>query len=314
MEHIVAIDASPSQLCKLRKGLPVRIKKGTGFNLIVRPETYGLVTRAFAKQKGIQVALTPEEIEANQSLSPEQHQSLQEAQPEMAGQGIFGKKFDRGARKVLGKRLQKKVYSDLKHALPGIQAGLDTAIMAGATALSASQPELAPFLIPAGAVASSYLNDYLEHPSDYQKIGKSGIKTKGVKSMAQQMAKAKLNEKLNEQLGTNYDYMSRAGIENALAQQAREQLTSAGIDARYLQPTMALDPYSALGYGLVRSARREIGSITGRGTMLGEGSFYPPALVSQPFSANFQMSHFLPVQYQQFNSGSGLYAGKGLYA
>ena len=53
--HILPIDASPMQLRKLRNGHNVRIKKGTGFNLIVHPENYHLASKAFAKNKGIEV-------------------------------------------------------------------------------------------------------------------------------------------------------------------------------------------------------------------------------------------------------------------
>jgi hypothetical protein len=316
MEHIVTIDASPKQLSKLRNGHMVRIKKGTGFNLVVHPGTYHLVSRAFAKNKGIQIALSPEEIESNKSLSPEQHAELQDRQAAFgelpfAGQGIFGKKFDRGVRKAIGKHAQKKIYGDLRQALPGIQAGLDSAIVAGATALSAAQPELAPFLLPGSAVVSSYLNDYLENPGAYQ--GRSGVKGHPIRSLAEKAAKAKLNEQLNQKLGTNYDYLSRAGLENAASAALQSKLDSSGIMERYAQPAMsAAEHMQIYGYGLGAGFRREVGSISGRGS-IASGSYYPPALISQPFSANFQMSHFLPVQYQQFNSGSGLYAGKGLY-
>jgi hypothetical protein len=60
--------------------------------------------------------------------------------------------------------------------------------------------------------------------------------------------------------------------------------------------------------------------IVGRGGgMIGNGSeYYPPALVSQPYSANYQMSHFLPVQYQHYNNSmyepfSRQSSGNGLY-
>ena len=67
MHRILTIDASPKQLSKLRNGHAVRIKKGTGFNLIVHPETYNLVSRAFAKSKGMEIALSPEELEMNRA-------------------------------------------------------------------------------------------------------------------------------------------------------------------------------------------------------------------------------------------------------
>lgn len=74
--HLISFDASPRQLSKIRNGHSVRIKKGSGFNLVVHPNNYNLVSRAFSKNKGIQLKLSPEEIEANQNLSPEQHDEL----------------------------------------------------------------------------------------------------------------------------------------------------------------------------------------------------------------------------------------------
>lgn len=343
MTRFLTIDASPKQLSKLRNGHAVRIKKGTGFNLMVHPETYSIVSRAFAKSKGAEISLSPEEIEMNRQLSPEQHQQLRETQPEMAGQGIFGRKFDRKAEKVLGKKLKKKVYGELRKSLPAIQAGVDTAITTGATALSAAYPELAPFIMPASEVAGNYLNDYLENPSDYQparrgkKSGRTGVRSAPERSMMEKMAKAKMSEQMNKRFGTNFDYMSRAGLEKAMASQLGSKLSADSIASRYsgmatrapihyampaAEPEPALEPYSVrydygygsglgagLGTGLIKTARREIGSIRGRGSMIhgDAGPHYPPALISQPFSANFQMQHFLPVQYQGLNSGSGLY-------
>ena len=64
--HTLPIDVNRRQLNKLMKGGRVRVKKGTGFNLIVHPERYNIVSRAFAKNKGSEVQLTPEEIQMNQ--------------------------------------------------------------------------------------------------------------------------------------------------------------------------------------------------------------------------------------------------------
>ena len=72
--HLISFDASTRQLGKLKKGLPVRVKKGTGFNLVVNPSTYNLVNRAFKKDRGLELKLSPEELEMNQSISPEEHE------------------------------------------------------------------------------------------------------------------------------------------------------------------------------------------------------------------------------------------------
>ena len=311
--HVITIDASAKQLSKLRNGLPVRIKKGSGFNLIVHPESYKLVSRAFAKNKGLEIKLSPEEIDMNKGLTPEEHMAMKEANPDIAGQGIFGKKFDKFLKKAGIKKAVYDVGDVLKpYAKGAITAGLAT----GATALGGIAPELIPFL-PAGVAGlSSMAHDYLDNPSKYQ--GKSGIKAPRVKSLAEKVSRTKANELLNRELGTNYDYMSRAGLAKAADDFASADFNTDSIRARYgLPPSRSMSGHG-LGGGM---HHREISSI-GRGAgMLKSGFHAPPALVSQPLSANFQMSHFLPPQYQHYNStpasGSGLYAGgrgSGLFA
>ena len=80
--HLISFDASPKQLSKIRNGHSVRIKKGSGFNLVVHPGNYHLVSRAFTKNKGVQLKLSPEEIETNENLSPEEHEELGETMDE----------------------------------------------------------------------------------------------------------------------------------------------------------------------------------------------------------------------------------------
>lgn len=310
--HVISISASPGQLSKLRRGHNVRIKRGEGFNLIVHPERYNIVAKAFRSNKGVQLALTPEEQQMNKaySQSPEMAQQLHAASEELGaapvatGSGIFGSYGDK-LMKQAGVRDIAYKLGDL--AKPAVKAGIASALTAGGAALGAVQPELIPF-IPGGVLAGSYLaGDYLDHPSRYQ--GKSGTKHKhAAKSMAQQAVHNELNNQLNEHLGTNYGYMGRAGLDNAVSNMAAAKLAQVGIDARVAQ-----SPHFASGEGIHR--RRQMG-ITGRGGgMIGYGSvFHPPALTSQPFAANFQFQHFLPVQYQHFNSGMGIHGSKGLYA
>jgi hypothetical protein len=312
--HIVTINASPKQLSKLRNGHSVRIKKGTGFNLIVHPENYHLVSRAFSKNKGIQVKLSPEEIEANKGVSPEQHEGLREAQPEMAGEGIFGKKFDRLLHKreaqpemsgegIFGKKfdrflkkagIKKAVYKIGDVLKPLAKKGLDMGIKAGATALSEYAPELAPALSESGDKLSALGSDYMDHPGKYQGKGfKKGIKT-GIRTG-----------------GIRYDdYMDRAGLGQALSSGMSSRLSSDAIAARRSLIPQEGIMGQGLGGGLGGRLGREHGSI---GRNAGMVHYMPPALVSQPLSANFQMSHFLPVQYQKYNEGPGVMVGYGLY-
>jgi hypothetical protein len=304
--HIITISASPKQLSKLRNGHRVRIKKGKGFNVIVHPENYRLVSRAFGRNKGIEVQLSPEEIEANRSLSPEAHAKLRETQPEIAGEGIFGPKFDRMLKKAGVKTLAYQIGDQLK---PMVKAGITGGLTAGATALGGMQPELIPFL-PAGVAGLSGLAfDYIDNPDKYHDFI-SGVKQQGVKSIAKKYAKARANEELNRRLGTNYDYMNRAGLENAARSELASELSRRSIEARRQQTPVEMEGQGfRRPHGVFRGV--EGGTIGRNGGMI---NMLPPALVSQPLSANFQMSHFLPVQFQKYNNGPGMMIGNGLGA
>jgi hypothetical protein len=250
--HTISIDASPSQLRKIRKGLPVRVKKGTGFNLIVHPHTYNRVSRAFAKNKGLELALTQEELQHN-----ENSESINQAS-----------------------------------------------------------------MIPSPS-APARMGE-LQQPQSRGTEGQ-GIFRKAKRSVKDAVHRAKLADSLNEHLQSNYDYMGRAGIDNAIQMAKQANMSKMGINAR-----KALKPVLDAGdAGNEPPSRMYIkgGSLTERSTSGLNGgmihAFVPPALISQPFSANFQMQHFLPPQFQHFEQGghddseahglgSGLYAGRGL--
>ena len=115
--HLISFDASPRQVSKLRNGHAVRIKKGSGFNLVVSPQNYHLVSRAFTKNKGIELKLSPEELDVNSSLSPEQHEELGESMnkelfthlPIAEGGSIFKR-----VKKALHSRTAKKIGRELQ--------------------------------------------------------------------------------------------------------------------------------------------------------------------------------------------------------
>ena len=69
--HVITIAGSNHQKSRLKNGHKVRVKHGEGFNVVVNPTTYHLVSRAFNKNKGTTMQLTPEEIEMNRAPSPE---------------------------------------------------------------------------------------------------------------------------------------------------------------------------------------------------------------------------------------------------
>ena len=229
--HTIQIDASPHQIRKLRKGHRVRVKKGTGFNLLVHPDTYSIVSRSFNKNKGTELQLTPEELEMNSgsdiAISPESHSGRQKKE----------------------------------------------------------QPKI---------------------PNMNSMLGQ-GIH----KSVNRVTSQLKLADALNDHLGTNYGYLARAGMDNAINSAKSATMSKHGIYGRYEQapvqsPIGINGPHSRMVGGSLEKS-----SIGLKGGLL--HAYTPPALVSQPFSANFQMQHFLPPQYQHFNMGGGDMSGEGLY-
>lgn len=212
----IQIDISPNQMRKIKRGLPVRVKKGTGFNLLVNPNTYNVVSKSFNKGLGAQIRLSPEEISMNKGLSPEAHNPIAKSMvAPVSGSGI-----------------------------------------------------------------------------------KSGLKTFN--------AHSKLYDALNDELGTNYGYLSRAGIDNALSQKHSASLAKLGIDARikYAPKQQTPIPIDGPPSRLISGSGRRDNGIVGKGASL-MSTYVPPALVSQPFSSNFQFQFFMPPQYQQFSKGVG---------
>lgn len=318
--HVISIDASKGQLSKLRNGHPVRIKKGTGFNVIVSPGTYNLVNRAFSKNKGVQISLSPEEIQVNRE--PEQViDQIQQPEQMMSGQGIFGSQFDTNFERVVGRKGKKKVYKFARDVLnPLAKTGIMAGMATGATALSALQPEFAPVIIPVAAGVTDFMTDYLDKPSDFYDKPKTGLKGKRAKSLTQQFGKAKASEMMNDRFGTNYDYMNRAGLEQAMSDKLNASLIDQSVSSRYAtQPSQdSLNSRRVVGQGMNSLMRKSHSlQMTGRGASISLSS--PPALESQALNANYHMKFFLPPQYQINGNGlgtglgTGLYAGKGLY-
>lgn len=342
--NILHIKASPKQLSKLRRGHKVRITKGIegeGFNLIVHPDRYNIISKTFNKGKGAEIALSPEEIMMNKQLTPEEHQILKERGEAMVGQGIFGHSFDKMARKVLGKTGKKAVYQGAKAFIAEpVKAGIDaigsyapelaTGALSG-LALAMGQPELLPLAVIAGQQIGSVagksgaelVKDYIDRPYAYHSKRTSnvgGTRSKMYPSTFEgQVAQNELLSNLNQELGTRYGVLGQAGLANALAhyQQAVSEsrrlaeksgepqpIASTVIPARYLQSGMS---GQGLGTGLYagKGLRGERGSV-GRGAGFVHQEM-PQALMSQPFSANFQFSKTFPAYLQKFK-GEGLYA------
>jgi hypothetical protein len=325
--HIITIHASLPQLRKLRKGHKVRVKKGKGVHVVVDPETFNLVSRSFDKNKGLELKLNDEEIEQNRRLSPEEHKAIKDR--EKTGGGIFGGWGDRQMERLGIKDAMYHLGDVIKpYAKDAILGGLT----AGAAGLGALQPELIPFLAPGVGLASTLANDFLDKPHAYHKDP-----VNAVSSLAGAEAKSHANKLINQHLGTNYDYMNTAGLQKAGADEINKQISNAEIQARKHIPVndtsgFGLHRHKKLvmsGGALHHHAHRHKNLIENHtiGTNGGFVTWTPPALVSQPYSANFAMSHMLPPQYAHLNNsvvgheylhGSGVsqgglgYQGRGM--
>jgi hypothetical protein len=315
MERI-KIQISPKQMSKLRNGHKVRIKKpsieGGGINLLVSPENFSLVNRAFTRNKGSEIILSPQEILANR-----------EQAPSMEGEGIFGKRFDKKAEEVLGKPMKKKVYQYAKDVLnPLAKAGITAGLVAGSTALGASNPALVPYLASAVPVASYLAYDYLDNPSSYQS-NSGGPRAKKAKTLAGQYAEQQALSQLNAQLGTNMGNLSRASLGKAVQDKASQQITKTALQAQQellyklnagIENINTLSPEEKqllkgtsmeymIGSGLYAGKGLYAGSSRQGGAIVGtNGGFVrkmPQALQSQPLSQNFQFRYTLPVAIQQ---------------
>jgi hypothetical protein len=173
--EVIHISASHPQLLKLRKGHKIRVKpamKGQGIPLIVLPNTFNQYTKSFASNKGFDISLTPNEIFNNKE---------QTDHPEIQGQGIFGRRFDRAVRKTIGKHAQDVIYKGADLAKPYIkqtiskvgeyipQAGEQIGL---AVANASGHPEVAGMLGELGKRAGSAiqqegtqrLENYLDNP------------------------------------------------------------------------------------------------------------------------------------------------------
>lgn len=341
----LGISISPKQMSRLRNGHRVRVKKGEGCSVIVDPETYTLATRTFGKNKGLEIQLSPEMLEANRA-----------AAPEMEGKGIFGKKFDKALKKAGIKKLVYKAGDALK---PMVKEGIEMGMAA-----------LGPEMAIAGAPAKEMLFNFLDKPSDFGVGGKRKAKKEltdiygrmagdyatsqlgfdprmymgsnpystdrgSMMSGLRDTARQGLMDYLSSLDGSNAGYMGRAGYGSAAANARGDFYSDIGFD-RSGAPLMGTpyesSPYGMSGFGIAKDARRMAHSI-GRKTrgivgmgagMVGTGSDYlPQALIPQPFGANFQMQNMLPPQYHKFASGTdveghglyaGAYSGRGMYA
>ena len=338
----VRFSASPKQLSRLRNGHKVRIKapiSGKGcYSCYISAGKFSNVNRQIGRGKGVELALNPEEILANQ-----------QARGGMEGEGIFddiGKAF-----KATGKIIKPYAKQIAKGALPALKQGAESLIDMGAEyapqllsgalsagAMAIGQPELVPGAMWVGDQAGKALG----------KAGKKALKkelNKGVdkadralsentkrgntssnqrKSLPNTMEGQQLYDRslgqMNNALGTNMGYMGRAGLAGldfitlqALADEARQKQMgrSTDIDAIDHSQFSSQMVGNRGGMNWVGGAGEGLYAGKGRGIFAGKGfrasggqvggkgaRVLPQALTSQPYSANFQFQHTLPPTFQ----------------
>jgi hypothetical protein len=147
MKTIRVKTLSPAVMSRARNGHKVRLMKGEGTQLVVHENQYSQINKAFLRNKGVRVALSPSEIIANKTVE---------------GEGIFGKKADKVMKKLGVKKVAYAVGSVVK---PLAKEGIDAAaMMATAYGVPPSVTE----------AMSTTANQYLDDPKSLQ--GKKGVK------------------------------------------------------------------------------------------------------------------------------------------
>jgi hypothetical protein len=163
-----------------------------------------------------------------------------------------------------------------------------TGILSGAAALGVYQPYLAPYLAAGAPVLARAAGRYIEDPKDY------GVYAKGYRGERQNPLIAGIKTIAGEEL------------KHYLGEQLKGAMGENSI------PTPANLAPSSVGEGMVgrfgAGRRRMVGGrIMGyEKSSIGNSLLNAPALMSQPFSTNFQFGHTLPPALQG-NRGTGLY-------
>jgi hypothetical protein len=298
MERLSFKRPSEKVISRLRNGHAVRLMKGEGLEMFLKPAKKMAMMKKFAMGKGVQLALDPEEIMESRGIQ---------------GSGIFGKKADKALKKAGIKKAVYKVGAALKPIA-------DTAIKsAEAAAISYGVPPSIASKI--GDTATQYLADpkSLQGKKGLAELKKRGLSVAGdaAEFAAEQagidptmIAEAKMAARMAKDIkksGVSRPSMSAPsrGEITSMASNAAADALIARIRERYPsgqglyagRGMMRGMGSNAVGCGLgmgLYAGRGMERSLSGRHTMIGMG-YVPPALQSQPFSENFQFRYTLPV-------------------
>ena len=297
-------------LGKLRKGGKVRIMSGSGMGmgLVIDADKYNHITKSFGKGKAYTISLSPEEIHANMNPPAEVGQ--------MEGKGIFdglGRKIKKGVKQIgdklkpVGRTIKKGIEKVGTRFAPEIISSLGSAGMSG-LALMAGQPELIPIAAALGSQLGKVGGTALQKVSAPPSRRPDATAVQQVSNVASsQVGRANLGQYL-QSLDTAQIEMELArrrggGYNTPFDESGGKQVLAPYTDA----VGQGLYAGATRGSGFRKKSTRERASIGIHGNLLGHG--LPPALQSQPYSANFQMASRLPPSFSPlFHSGKGLYA------
>lgn len=279
----VQISASPGQLSRLRNGHRVRISRaieGEGVNLIVDPLKFNHITRCFDKGSAAQIQLSPEELMANKEAVDE---------GAIGGQGIFA------GGKVGSKRLARMI----RNAAPTLKK----------SGASLGKPfektvQINPFTLGYDLGHDVIAPELKRAPGIRQHYG-GKIKMPSVKKIGKSLQQFERQVRANP--------VSRAIVKKVLPVAAKLAVTAAaqraGLDPSTTKELSGLTQQGTTaglteaGYGLYAGAQYGRGmaplqpaGIGGRGALLSTAN---PALVSDPYSANFHMNQQLPLNLRR---------------
>jgi hypothetical protein len=272
--HLISIDASPKQLSKLRNGHKVRVKHGKGVSVIVDPSTYNLVSKAFAKQKGLEIQLSPEMMQANRSLSPEQHQQLKEvSQPHTFHSATSGMGIYSSLKKAVNHPVAKRLIKKYAPEVVGDLTAAGTTYMTG-------NPEM-------GAIARHGAKSLVEQGFKSAGYGLYAGHGRGLEALQQQNAgSAQANRLLAKYQGQAVEGQhSQSPIKSYWDDMHAPPSRGSGLKAHHHRP-------------------HDMNLMQGRGSLQSSEHSLPPALRSQPYGMNWQMQFFLPPEYQHYNKGT----------
>lgn len=299
MKRVSIKRPSERVISRMRNGHSVRMMKGEGLDIMMKPAKIVKMAKKFMTGKGIQISLDPEEVSANK---------------EIEGCGIFGKKADKAFKKA---GIKKAVYAVGSVAKPFVQEGIKAA---ESMAIAYGVPPSIASKI--GDTATQYVED----PKSLQgKKGLRELKKRGI-SLGQEVADMGTSEMGMDRIDVGDIVKKATAKKDPNAPSFKQQAITQGatslaekLAARFAEPSgQGLYAGRGIGLGMMARARKDamrsmtapvmgmglgmagyglrsgLGraakfaerSVMGRNALIGGG--ISPALMSQPYSENYQ--------------------------